>query len=277
MIFLVDIGNSRIKWAAYQSGAIEPQKAMSYTEEDYSEIIARLVQNWTTSDSQASRILVSSVASEEVNQEFKDAIWDRLELEPEFLATARSYQKLKNGYARPYELGIDRWLNMVGAYSLNQDSSKKASFCVIDCGTAITIDAVELNAVGSKHLGGFILPGLTLMEKSLLENTQKIKTTVKSSGFINNIDKLRKPNKEDYFFANNTKYGIIGGVYYAVVAYIENIISDLDHIFNDNYNIYMAGGDAEHIIAMLNMNYNRKLAKVELSQDLIWRGMVSMI
>ncbi len=67
-------------------------------------------------------------------------------------------------YSDPSRLGVDRWLAMLAAHA----ASTKACL-VVDCGTALTID--KLTASG-EHCGGYIIPGLALMRRSLEENTR---------------------------------------------------------------------------------------------------------
>ena len=60
-------------------------------------------------------------------------------------------------------MGLDRILNIFAGQQL-----VRGAFCVIDLGTAITVDFVSAER---QHLGGWILPGPTLWMKSLHENT----------------------------------------------------------------------------------------------------------
>lgn len=58
------------------------------------------------------------------------------------------------------ELGVDRWLAMQPLWS---DSQR--AFCVVDAGTATTIDVVDSQA---RHRGGWILPGVAAARAGLL-------------------------------------------------------------------------------------------------------------
>ena len=64
-------------------------------------------------------------------------------------------------------MGVDRWLAMLGARE-----REKGKFCVIDAGSALTIDIV--NAAG-QHEGGYIIPGAALMERALLLDTDRVR------------------------------------------------------------------------------------------------------
>lgn len=61
-------------------------------------------------------------------------------------------------YKNSQQLGVDRWLGLLALYNRNQS----ADWMMVDAGTALTIDFL----VGSKHLGGFITPGIRLMRQS---------------------------------------------------------------------------------------------------------------
>ena len=58
-------------------------------------------------------------------------------------------------------LGVDRWLAFNAAWQLH-----RSSLCVIDAGTAVTLDLVDQ---AGTHCGGWILPGLEAARSGLLE------------------------------------------------------------------------------------------------------------
>ncbi len=64
-----------------------------------------------------------------------------------------------------FDLGIDRWLQVLAVATQAHEN-----YCVISCGTALTIDLAQ----GQQHLGGFILPNLYLQRYSLIQNTKGI-------------------------------------------------------------------------------------------------------
>lgn len=81
----------------------------------------------------------------------------------DFALVRQNHAGLQNSYQLPTALGVDRWLAMLAAYQFSQ-----AAVCVIDCGSAITVDFVSADG---RHEGGFIVPGLQLMKLSLGEHT----------------------------------------------------------------------------------------------------------
>src|SRR5699024_8726538 len=74
---------------------------------------------------------------------------------------------VRNAYAQPETLGVDRFLSMVAAYA-----DGHAPCVLVSCGTALVLDAL---AAGGRHLGGLIAPGATLMQQSVLGATAQVR------------------------------------------------------------------------------------------------------
>jgi len=64
-----------------------------------------------------------------------------------------------NGYARPEQLGCDRWAALIAARA-----AAAGPLLVVNAGTALTADALSAEGV---FLGGVIVPGLDLMRSAL--------------------------------------------------------------------------------------------------------------
>lgn len=163
---LVDLGNSRLKWAWLRAGQRGTAKATSH---DRALPLSRLLDSLWIDRPAPRRILVCSVTAHEINQQL--AAWCQLHwgLTPEWFCSSGEFMGLHNAYLEPRRLGNDRWLAMLAARHLCT-----GPMAVIDCGTAMTIDLV--NAQG-QHQGGWILPGLTQQRLALLGNTAIRPTT----------------------------------------------------------------------------------------------------
>ena len=74
---------------------------------------------------------------------------------------------VRNAYIEPERLGIDRWLGVIAAHHI-----MKGDVVVVDAGTAIKVDMVNKDGI---HLGGYIAPGLAMMEEALLSKTARIR------------------------------------------------------------------------------------------------------
>ena len=84
----------------------------------------------------------------------------------EFITAAREYHGLTSGYLDPSLLGADRWLALIGAWTL-----ARTALCVVDAGTAVKVDSVDSSG---QHLGGLIAPGIHMMREVLMSNTSDI-------------------------------------------------------------------------------------------------------
>lgn len=157
-MLLLDVGNSRCKWALVQNGAWLQQGVVGNTE------WTALQQAFATLPP-PSRILASNVAGEALAQRLRSvcAGWKT----PLEFVTSRAEQcGVRNGYQQPERLGSDRWAALIAAWN-----QVRGACLVVNCGTATTVDA--LSAQGD-FLGGLILPGVGLMQHSLATNTAQL-------------------------------------------------------------------------------------------------------
>ncbi len=74
---------------------------------------------------------------------------------------------LRNSYADPARLGVDRWLVMLAAWQQQAEP-----VVIIDAGSAITVDWVDASG---QHRGGHIVPGLGLLEQALHRGTAGVR------------------------------------------------------------------------------------------------------
>lgn len=279
MILLIDIGNSRLKWAAFDKGAIcnhnddSNQGAFFYRTQEYDKVIKAFLDDVQQSEFEPSRIMISTVGEKDFVDLLEQRLWDKYQVEVEYLIASKKFKNLRNAYIQPEMLGSDRWLGMVGAYVLQETNDKQPALCIIDCGSAITIDTVDSSG---KHLGGFITPGINMMEQSLLQNASKLKSNLKEVSIIDKVNKIRRP-KTEMVLADNTKTALVGGIYYSVISYIQSFLYDLDSMLDSKYKVYFTGGDAQKIMSMLDFEGYDNLVEHHLSHDLIWHGMISQI
>lgn len=169
---LIDIGNSRLKWASVDSkrnpverdkklwdhsGAIDTKLLGS---KEHRDELAHYILNTIPSPS---AIGLCSVATESAVQQLNELLqpWQHC---PQFrLLGDSSYSSLRTQYQNTHTLGADRWAALIAARELSNDNT-----LVISAGTATTIDFLGGNGM---HYGGWILPGLGLMREGLLQHT----------------------------------------------------------------------------------------------------------
>jgi type III pantothenate kinase len=156
MKLLVDIGNSRVKWAFGTAGQFVAQgEALR----DDGAGLRPLLESARVPDD----IRIANVAGTEAGIRIAASLEERFRVAPVFACSAATGAGVRNGYTDAGQLGIDRWLAICAAFA-----RYRAPVCVVDAGTATTIDIV---AGSGEHQGGLILPGIALMQLALLRGT----------------------------------------------------------------------------------------------------------
>ncbi len=161
-ILVIDVGNSRMKW-----GLRGPRDWLRLGVTPNGEIGALSLRAWQDLPRPA-RVLGVNVAGEaaRVRVEAQLARW---RVTPEWLTASAAACGVTNRYARPAQLGADRWASLVAAWRRSTATDLFPPACVVvNAGTAVTIDALDANGV---FHGGLILPGMRLMLEALAEKT----------------------------------------------------------------------------------------------------------
>lgn len=169
MIALIDMGNARVKWASLVGGRLA-----SFGQAVLGDNPAEAVDDLLGAVGDAKRVLVSNVAGAAVGRLLIQGFGDRHGVAVEFARTAARAGGVTCGYRDPARLGVDRWLAVLAAHR-----SGLGTACVVDAGTALTVDVVDADGI---HHGGLILPGLRTMADSLQQRTSDVGPTDGDSG-----------------------------------------------------------------------------------------------
>ncbi len=232
-MLLVDVGNSRCKWALLRSGAWLHHGAADNSE-------WTVVQSAFADLPRPSRVLVSNVAGEAMAERLRIACaaW---QCRVEFIAARAEQCGVRNGYQQPERLGSDRWAALIAAWNL-----RRGACVVVNCGTATTIDA--LSAQG-EFLGGLILPGTRLMRHSLAASTAQLN---EEEGSVQD-------------FPRNTADAIRSGTLRATVGAIHHQF-DILRLRYEPVHCLLAGGAAVEVQAHLHL-------PVERVENLVLKGL----
>ena len=163
MLLLVDIGNTRLKWRCQPLGSEVQGEVVRRGSLPTQELSVELLDSHFPKGVQ--QIWFASVADTRINDLVQEWAKDQCVTVVQ-AQTQAQWQDLVNSYTQCSRMGVDRWLVMVAARQLT-----KQPVCVIDCGSASTLDFVAANG---QHEGGYILPGQRLMVQSLLKDTANI-------------------------------------------------------------------------------------------------------
>lgn len=157
MKLLLDIGNSRLKWALADEAGLRDVGALEHGG-DPTVAIAQIP------DGADGAVLVSQVMGVKHEPAILRALRRRFGAVPRLARVEPECAGLRVAYAEPQRLGVDRWLGMLALWT-----ESRAAFCVASAGTALTFDAVDGNG---QHLGGLIAAGLRAQQLAVLGATR---------------------------------------------------------------------------------------------------------
>ena len=101
---------------------------------------------------------------------WRKALKSRLNVPLQWLRSSEAALGVSNGYAKPVQLGNDRWAALLAARQLTRDAC-----LVVMAGTATTVDGLDARG---RFCGGLILPGLSLMRQALAGGTAQLPLAV---------------------------------------------------------------------------------------------------
>lgn len=219
MRLLIDWGNSRIKWARASGGRLSGASQAAS--------LAELGAAWRALQP-PDEVLVSSVVGSADNAALTSLCRELWGLAPYFARTQADAHGVRIAYAEPEKLGVDRWLAMIAARRISSGPS-----LVVDCGTAVTLDALDADGV---HQGGLIAPGLHMMWDALFSQTHI--PPEPPSGFSGELGK-------------DTPECASAGALSAVCGLIERTHARLADRWGAQFRLILTGGDAARLTQQL--------------------------
>lgn len=232
MIIVADIGNTYLKMARWNGERLSHHVRVRHRELLGSDWQATLEDSAKiTSDG----VFVASVADETVEQLFEAWLLSRGHAPPVYLSSTREACGLRNAYVRPETLGIDRWCAMIAARAQH-----KGPLCVVDAGTAVTIDWVDARG---EHRGGMIMPGSHLQAESLFTGTRHVHESSKAPGQL---------------FADNTADAVVAGVCHACAALVERAYGEISSQCAAAPRLFVTGGETDRVVPLVAMEVDEQ-------------------
>lgn len=224
MRLLLDLGNTRLKWALESGGRWQAQGAAAWSEDP-----ALLASTWQALPV-PSAVFGASVVDEPREQAVAAQVRALFGLGIHWLRTPASACGVRNAYPEPARLGVDRFLAMVAAHAAG------AGDCVlVGVGTALTLDALT---AGGQHLGGLIAPGPRLMQQALLGATARVRP--RNDGVL--VDA-----------ADNTSDAVVSGCWQAAAALVERFVGRMAPRLGGTPAVRLDGGDAAELAPLLDL------------------------
>jgi type III pantothenate kinase len=221
MILLLDIGNTRLKWALLRASKLGRMRAARHSGD--AAAVATIVRRAPRA---LERIVAVNVAGPRFERALAAAARARGGVRVEFIRSLRSAGGVRNGYTDTWRLGADRWVSAIGAHAL----AGRRGVVLANAGTALTVDAVN---AGGRHLGGVIVPGPAAMIETMLAGTHGIRRRArggKSSG--------------RGLFAANTASALASGAAYASAALIDRAVDEAKRLMGGRPLLLLTGGSA---------------------------------
>ncbi|MEJ0086854.1 MAG: type III pantothenate kinase [Pseudomonadota bacterium] len=238
---LVDIGNTRVKWAVLRGSKMSGMQAALHRGEPAA--LRALVRG----SRGISHVVAVCVAGTHLERALTAALKQRFGFAPQFIRSTREALGVLSGYRETWRLGADRWVGAVGAFHLLGGRA----VVVANVGTALTIDAV--NAKG-KHLGGAIVPGPSAMIDSLLAGTHGIRKRAGGKASARSL------------FAADTASALSAGATYAAAAFIDRAVREAGAVMGARPVLILTGGAAPALHTYIK-------SKARMAPDLVLRGL----
>jgi len=216
MTLFLDIGNTALKWR-FRSGA-GCQHGGGPHARDWDAQVADMASQL---GARPQKVIVASVAGREQDARIMQLLERALQVPVHFYYSPQKDAGVHNCYAEPGRLGVDRWLAIVEAWH------REGASMVIDCGSAITLDTVDAQGM---HQGGYIVPGLRMLEASLTGGTGSVRVEA-------GVTRTMAPGR-------STTECVQNGVLRMSVAFITDAMVALQQGLQDTCSIFITGGDA---------------------------------
>ena len=245
-ILLVDIGNTRAKWAVLRGARLSAPRALSHRagRADFSALVRAAPRD-------VGRVTAVSVMGREYERAFAAAVRARFGLRPEFVRSARSAAGVRNAYRDVWRLGADRWVGVLAAHAL----AGKRPALVVSVGTALTVDAVTGDG---RHLGGAIAAGPATMIASLLSGTQGIRRRAHGA--------RRRGRSSRSLFAADTASALDAGAAYSAAAFVDRASAEARAALGARPVLLLTGGGAAALRPYIKSAFR-------LVPDLVLRGL----
>ncbi|MCZ6560984.1 MAG: type III pantothenate kinase [Gammaproteobacteria bacterium] len=235
ILLLIDAGNSRVKWA-WWNGTLGSQNSADWTELSGGDFFP--------ADRKPDRIIIANVGGQRIHEHI-----DTDAEEVVFVETGKEAGGVTNAYRDPAQMGVDRWVAMIGARH-----HRSGPLVVVDAGTALTVDMLDPDGM---HLGGVIVPGYRLMLSSLLGGTADIVEVTETVA-----DRVSDNNG---IAARSTDEAIHSGALIALISLIRHGQEFLEKQSKTSPRILLCGGDADMLLPLLQ--------NAEIVADLVLRGL----
>ena len=248
-ILLIDLGNTRIKWAWLSAADDELQDTgAARTSDSLSDLPFLDCEEAGT----VTGALACNVAGIELGRKLAGLIQERLGVELVFAQAQASACGVTAAYANPLNLGADRWAALIGARALGP-----RDYCIIDAGSTLTLD---LLLADGRHLGGYIAPGRDMSLAAMAKGTADLASRLKD----------HSGGPQDLAPGTDSAEAMEKGALAAQLGMIRTGLQRLADKGAGSPVLLLTGGGAEALIA------TGELPEAQLAPHLVLRGLAAL-
>jgi len=238
MILELDYGNTYAKWRLVDRAyVLLAEGKLKSLDAKYEYFLAESVFD------DVELVLICAVVKSELIAHLVEMFMLSLGAGNVFVAKSRAeLSGVKFNYVDVSRLGVDRCLVMISAYRHHPEG-----VLVVDCGSAITADLVSSTGM---HIGGYILPGLGMLQRSLVSGTSDI--------YLNECVRGRLSP------GGSTEECVVNGVLTMAVSSLRSLAAKAREYGINHFLI--TGGDAEVLQV-------QGLTEFEIKRNLVFEGL----
>lgn len=225
MKLFVDVGNTALKWRRREGDQVV-QGGRAHG------------RDWPTAlneplgpGAELNDIWIASVAGAEADERIAGLVREQTGRTPRFYYSQEHDFGVRSCYPEPRRLGVDRWVALVECWH------RFGAGIIIDCGSALTIDAVDGEGA---FLGGYIVPGLGMLRNALLRDTADVHVERASP---------------QLGLGRSTGECVHNGLLRMSVAFVTDVVVELRQRLPDTCKVLVTGGDAEELSSAFSFEF----------------------
>lgn len=222
MKLFIDVGNTALKWRWRRRGDVVFQGCCRH-ERRWESVTREMLASIDDVELLKS-VWVASVGGSAADAQIRHWLVALTGVSPHFYYSQKADKGINSCYSQPRKLGVDRWVAMIEAYRLH------GACVVIDCGSALTVDAVDNNG---QFLGGYIVPGMGMLRGTLLRDAADIQ-----------VESARAA----LGLGQNTGECVHNGLLRMSVAFVTDVVVELRRRLADTCTVVVTGGNALELV-----------------------------
>ncbi|CAG0953913.1 type III pantothenate kinase [Anaerolineae bacterium] len=227
MLLAIDIGNTNIVVGAFAEGALKGHWRLSSdasrTADEYGLALMGLLAAARLDSKVMDGAIIASVVPR-LTSTMTEAVFEYLGLTCRVVTHQNCLIPVLTD--NPEEVGADRLVNAVAAYSAH-----RSSLIVVDFGTAVTFDYVTERG---EYAGGIIAPGIGISSEALFNRTAKLP--------------LVEAGRPSVLIGKNTVDSMRSGLFYGFLGLVDGIIERMLRETGGGARVVSTGGLAPLVI-----------------------------